>query len=162
MKDRVREALFDFLGPAVRGTLAVDLFAGSGALGLEAISRGARRAVLVERHFPTAEIIRRNVAGLGVEDSAQIVTADVFLWWKGRPELDRLPWSVFCSPPYDFYVDRIDEMLELLQGMAESAPAESALAVESDRRFDVTLLPDAERWQIRAYPPAVLAVYFKP
>ena len=55
MKDRVREALFNLLGNAVEGKIAIDLFAGTGALGLEALSRGASRAVFIERHRPTAQ-----------------------------------------------------------------------------------------------------------
>src|SRR5205823_2176218 len=52
MKDRTREAVFNLLGPGVTGTHAIDLFAGTGALGLEAISRGAESATLIEQHFP--------------------------------------------------------------------------------------------------------------
>src|SRR5919199_1250279 len=53
MKDRVREAVFNLLGPQVSGSHAIDLFAGTGALGFEAISRGALRATFIERHYPT-------------------------------------------------------------------------------------------------------------
>src|SRR6478736_322408 len=54
MKDRVREAVFNLLGPQVAGSHAIDLFAGTGALGIEAISRGATKATFIERHLPTA------------------------------------------------------------------------------------------------------------
>jgi 16S rRNA (guanine966-N2)-methyltransferase len=158
MKDRLREAVFNLVGPSVRGTHAVDLFAGTGALGLEAISRGARRATLVERHGPTAAIIRRNVAALGVEPACQVVVGDVFVWAKRGPELGPDPWLVFCSPPYDFYVDRSDEMLELVGGLIQSAPPESVFVVESDARFDVGQLPNAGSWDVRSYPPAVVAI----
>ena len=70
MKERVREAVFNLVGPAVKGKQAVDLFAGTGALGLEAISRGAARAIFIERHYPTLQLIRRNVQSLGVEGNA--------------------------------------------------------------------------------------------
>src|SRR6186713_2214397 len=60
MKDRVREAVFNLLGPQIKGTHAIDLFAGTGALGLEAVSRGASRATLIERHLPTAKLIEQN------------------------------------------------------------------------------------------------------
>ena len=73
MKDRVREAVFNLIGPAVRGTHAIDLFAGTGALGLEALSRGAASALFVERHFPTADVIRQNVETLGVSNRATIL-----------------------------------------------------------------------------------------
>src|ERR1700730_7109059 len=87
MKDRVREAVFNLIGPAVRGLHAIDLFAGTGALGLEALSRGAATATFVERHFPTADIIRQNVAELGVADRSTILPANVLLWSRRMPEL---------------------------------------------------------------------------
>ena len=158
MKDRVREAIFNLLGPAVRGKHAVDLFAGTGALALEALSRGAQRATLIEQHVPTAEIIRRNVAALGVEPLCELVTADVFIWSKRQPELGSAPWLVFSSPPYDFYVDRADEMLGLVSSLVESAPAESILVVECDGRFDLSRLPRPGAWDVRSYRPAVVAI----
>lgn len=161
MKDRLREAIFNLIGPAVRDKHAVDLFAGTGAIGLEAISRGAARATLIEQHFPTAEIIRQNVAALGVEETTRIVTSNVFVWQKRGPELGTAPWAVFCSPPYDFYVERTDEMLQLIVGLAESAPAESIFLVESDERFDFGLLPEPEDWNIRSYPPAVVGIWVR-
>src|SRR5688572_20874387 len=80
MKDRVREAVFNLVGPRVVGKLAIDLFAGTGALGLEALSRGAAKAIFLERHFPTAGIIRRNAATLGVADQCSVLPADTFIW----------------------------------------------------------------------------------
>ena len=59
MKDRVRETLFDLLGQRIKQAVVIDLFAGTGALGFEALSRGAARAVFVERHFTTADVLRR-------------------------------------------------------------------------------------------------------
>jgi len=159
MKQRVREAMFNLLGPAVEGTHAIDLFAGTGALGLEALSRGAVRATLFEQHFPTAEIIRQNVTALDVADRTRIVTGDVFLWQRRGLDLGADPWCVFCSPPYDFYVERTDEILELIAGLIQSAPPESIFIVESDDRFDFGILPDAENWDVRVYPPAVVGLH---
>ena len=80
MKDRLREAVFDVLATAVKGKHAIDLFAGTGALGLEALSRGATRATFIERHFPTARLIERNIASLGVTERATVYAGDAFLW----------------------------------------------------------------------------------
>jgi 16S rRNA (guanine(966)-N(2))-methyltransferase RsmD len=161
MKDRVREALFNLLSTAVEGKVAIDLFAGTGALGLEALSRGALRAVLIERHRPTAETIRRNSTTLGVEAVVDVVSADTFLWAKRLPSLGVAPWVVFCSPPYEFYVTRKDDMLQLLSHLAEMAPTGSLFAVEFDNRFDFHMLPEAEQWDIRPYPPAILGIWEK-
>jgi 16S rRNA (guanine966-N2)-methyltransferase len=163
MKDRVREAVFNLIADDVVGAYAVDLFAGTGALGLEAISRGSLRATFIEQHFPTAEMIRRNIAALGVAEQCEVFPANTFLWAKRRPAapLDA-PWMVFCSPPYAFYVERCVELLELLRTMLDDAPPRSVFMVEADDRFDPGQLPAARDWQIRPYPPAVVAIYRKP
>jgi 16S rRNA (guanine(966)-N(2))-methyltransferase RsmD len=161
MKDRVREALFNLLGPSVKGKFVVDLFAGTGAIGLEALSRGALAAILIEQHLPTARDIRRSVETLGVAEAVQIVTADAFLWFPRHRPLAAEPWLVFCSPPYEFYSRRAEAMLDLLGGMIEAAPRESIFSVEADERFDFGRLPYPEAWDVRAYPPAQIGLYEK-
>ena len=161
MKDRVREAIFNLLGPGVADKHAVDLFAGTGALGLEALSRKAATATLIERHFPSAAIIRQNVATLEVESRVEVVTGDVFIWFKRKPTLPDAAWVVFCSPPYDFYVTRTEEVCGMIGGLMEAAPAGSLFAVESDERFDFEQLPDPARWDVRRYPPAMVGVWEK-
>ena len=159
MKDRVREAVLNLLGPTQQGKHVLDLFAGTGALGLEAVSRGAARATFYERHFPTADIIRRNVATLGVENICEVVAANTFLQFRrGRDTLPAAdpaqPWLVFCSPPFAFYVERQAEMIELLTTVTELAPPGSVIVAESDEQFDFNLLPSPEEWNVRDYPPA--------
>jgi 16S rRNA (guanine966-N2)-methyltransferase len=219
MKDRLREALFNILGPAVQGKHALDLFAGTGALGIEALSRGALRATLIEQHRPTAALVRQNLVELGVAEKAEVVVGNVFIWWRrcqgsgGRvqgsgfrgqgsgfrvqgsgfgvqgsgdrvqgsgfgvqgsgsadnpePEIhpssvilhpSSLPWLVFCSPPYAFYVERSEEMRELIGGLLRAAPADSIFVVEADDRFDFQSLPEPAAWDVRAYPPAVVGI----
>lgn len=161
MKDRVRESLFNLLGHAVEGKLAIDLFAGTGALGLEALSRGASRAVFIERHRPTAQAIGRNSTMLGVEAVVAVTSADTFLWAMSLPDLGAMPWVVFCSPPYDFYVDRKSDMLQLLNHLIRMSPTESLFAVEFDNRFDFHELPNPDQWDVRAYAPAILGIWEK-
>jgi 16S rRNA (guanine966-N2)-methyltransferase len=161
MKDRVREAVFNLLGDAVRGKHALDLFAGTGALGLEAISRGALCATLIEQHYPTAAILQRNIATLDLQARCDVITGDVFRRARWQHALPPSPWLVFSSPPYAFYVDRVEQMLGLVGGLWECAPAESLFVVEADRNFDFALLPDPANWDIRAYPPAVIGIYRK-
>lgn len=98
--DRVREALFSMLGSRLDlgGARVLDLFAGSGALGLEALSRGAAHATFVERHGPTLAVARANAQALGVAEAAAFVRADVF------GLLDRTTGGSFdlvlADPPY--------------------------------------------------------------
>jgi len=162
MKDRTREAIYNLIGPPVRGMLAIDLFAGTGAMALEALSRGAVRAVLIERHLPTARVIRENMATLEVADRCELLTADAFRWAAGPPPSGDEPWLVFCCPPYDFFVNRLDDMLALIGSMLDAAPPRSAVVVESDDRFDHALLPQPEAWDNRRYFPALVSLYWKP
>lgn len=102
--DRVREALFNILGQDLSGFDVLDLFAGSGAIGFEAISRGARRVVFVESNPKTAGALRRSAEELGLESEARVIV--------GRVEdvLDRArlggPYQVIVAdPPYDATVE---------------------------------------------------------
>jgi 16S rRNA (guanine966-N2)-methyltransferase len=108
--DRVREALFSILGDAVDGANILDLFCGTGALGIEALSRGAARATFVDRDF---ELALRNIHALDLGDSAEVVRGDAlaFLanpgWVPGRYDL------IFCDPPYNI-ADRLEGELDSL------------------------------------------------
>jgi len=168
MKERVREAIFNLVNTEAKGKHAIDLFAGTGALGLEAISRGAVSATFIEKHIPTARVIEENIATLGVEDRTTLLMTSAFLWTKRDlpNEKSEIPWVVFCSPPYAFFVDRQDDMLSMITAILEHAPAGSLLLVEADASFDFELLPGGVRkekhgpgWDVRTYYPAVVGVW---
>jgi 16S rRNA (guanine966-N2)-methyltransferase len=167
MKHRVREAIFNLISTESDGRHAFDLFAGTGALGLEALSRGAQRATFIERHVPTSQVLQENIAALGVADRTKLQVTSTFLWSKrdlpalaADPSMLTLPWLVFCSPPYDFFVDRSDEMLAMIDSMKKYAPPNSTLVVESDERFDFQRLIEDNNWtwDVRVYPPAVVGI----
>jgi len=163
MKDRVRETLFDLLGTRVKGAIALDLFAGSGAIGFEALSRGASRAVFAERHFPTADAVVRSARALGVADRVEVRPGDVLLWARKLPTVPGplptdAPWIVFVSPPWEFFRTRPADVLALVAALERAAPPGSTFAVEADTAFDVGLLPDAGAWDVRPIPPAVLCL----
>jgi 16S rRNA (guanine966-N2)-methyltransferase len=93
--DRLREALFNVLAARMAGAVFVDAYAGSGAVGIEAISRGASLAIFVEKHFAAARIIRQNLASLGIEDRATILQRSAL---AALAELDADIY--FLDPPY--------------------------------------------------------------
>lgn len=104
MPDRVREALFLLLRGHTEGQAVADVFAGTGAVGLEAISRGAARCVFVERDREIANILRANVESLGVGDRCEVVQGDAL----GGAALSRCPRPVhlvFFDPPYPMVTD---------------------------------------------------------
>lgn len=160
MKDRVREAVFNLIGPAAKGKEVIDLFGGTGGMAFEAISRGAVSARIIERRFPNAKMIEENAESLGIADRIEVQAGDTFIAYKQLSPPTR-PTLVFCCPPYDFYVERTREMLALIASMCEIAPPSSLILVEADARFDTSLLPHATAWDVRTYPPAVIALYEK-
>lgn len=120
--ERVREAWMNVLGRELEGASVVDLFAGSGALGLEALSRGARHATLVERGRRVVKCLRANVAALEAEEMVTIVVADVFAY------LDGLAPGAFdialADPPYG------QGLAERLVGKYRRSPFARILSVE--------------------------------
>lgn len=127
---KVREAIFNILGPPPEGDV-LDLYAGTGALGLEALSRGAAAVVFVEREHAPLAALRRNVKELGVEDRVTILGADVCtglrrLAAKGQ---GRFSW-VFLDPPY---VKETEGVLAELSGSGLLTPC-AVVVLEHDRR----------------------------
>lgn len=149
--DFVREAMFNILGVAVDGLVVIDLFAGTGALGLEALSRGASRAIFVELKRQNAALIRRNIATLRYEDRATVLTADVYRWARGYVAVDPEPVVVFLDPPYLEFENHPERVKSLLAGLIEKLPHGSILIVESGRMDESELLPDHEAWDVRRY-----------
>jgi 16S rRNA (guanine966-N2)-methyltransferase len=134
--DRLRETLFNVLCAgnvaALEGKTFVDLFAGTGAVGIEAVSRGADRVVFVESSVKAAALIRENLESLGIRQGFEIVRGDAVAamrnWGRGIADV------VFLDPPY-----RIESAYaETLTALSESAAVgpETLVIAEHDKRFD--------------------------
>jgi 16S rRNA (guanine966-N2)-methyltransferase len=131
--DRVREALFSALGD-VSGMTALDLFAGSGALGIEALSRGAEQVTFVERAPTALAALKDNLAVLGAD--AEVVRADALRWLRAASPGARQYDLVFLDPPYR----RAAALGAELSGLLPAVLAPGALVVaESDRRAPIEL-----------------------
>ncbi|GAB5537182.1 MAG: RsmD family RNA methyltransferase [Rubricoccaceae bacterium] len=152
--DRVREALFSLLD--ARGALAsatvLDLFAGSGALGLEALSRGAEHATFVERHGPTLAVARKNAASLDATASSTWVRSDVRAFLGREGALFDL---VFADPPYE--LTWFPELPVLV--LPRLAP-EGVFVLEHDARHQLDALPGFE--QARTYGGTILSIFSAP
>jgi len=130
--DQLRETLFDVLGPQVAGSRFLDAYAGSGAVGLEALSRGAREVVFIEHHRPAVELIRKNLAALGIESGFRLMTSPVLdALSRLHEELAAFDF-VFLDPPYD----EVREYHHALRQLARSAflTPNSLVVVEHSRR----------------------------
>jgi 16S rRNA (guanine966-N2)-methyltransferase len=136
--DRLRETLFDVLTAgnpeALEGTVWVDLFAGTGAIGIEALSRGAKMVHFVETSAPAAELIRKNLQSLGIETGFQVLRQDAARAVQGLDKSGVQAGFVFLDPPYE---------LEKAYGQALTAlsnskllQAESLVIAEHQKKFD--------------------------
>lgn len=106
--DRLRESLFSILAPEIEDCTFLDAYAGTGAVGIEALSRGAARCIFIERSRTAAEVIRDNLSALGVARRAEVLTGRVLQYLPHR-KAD----IVFLDPPYSL-MQEYDEALTLL------------------------------------------------
>lgn len=129
--DRVREAVFDMLGSldVVQGRSVVDLFAGTGAMGIEALSRGAAMGTFVDQDATVLDIVRTNLVLTGLYARATVVQADVLDWLVDAPRVE----VALVDPPYAF-----DEWPALLDRLSAGT-----VVLESDRELDL-----GDRWAV--------------
>lgn len=132
--DRLRETLFNVLAPRIEGAAFLDLYAGSGAVGIEALSRGAASAVFVESAPAALKILRANLATLGITEGYKIQAGPVggFLrrsFTGAPPAFD----VIFLDPPYDA-AEEYTGTLGLLGGAASGRLAPGGLAIAEHRR----------------------------
>jgi 16S rRNA (guanine966-N2)-methyltransferase len=114
VSDRAREGLFSSLGGVVEQAVCLDLFAGSGALGVEALSRGAERCTFVDAARAAAASIRENLRRTHLADRAAVLTRDVGAFLRSGPAGEERPDLVFVDPPYDLAGPALDRPLAAL------------------------------------------------
>jgi 16S rRNA (guanine966-N2)-methyltransferase len=134
--DRVRQSLFDLLGQRCDGLRVLDLYAGTGALSLEALSRGASHATLVERDAKAAQVIQRNADELGCGERCTLVREDVA---RALPRLAPSFDLIFSDPPYALRAAQ--DTLDALARLGLVAP-EGRVVLERDRREARPVQPD--------------------
>src|SRR6267143_434978 len=137
--DRLRETLFNVLAPNIAGSRFVDLFAGTGAIGIEALSRGAAEVVFIENHPPAATLIRRNLESLDIRSGATVLAVDTLRGLamlasrkkQAEPGFD----YIFLDPPYAA-AEEYARVLEFLGSATLLAPGAIVVA-EHRRNFDL-------------------------
>jgi 16S rRNA (guanine966-N2)-methyltransferase len=160
--DRLRETLFNVLGPGVAGSRFIDLFAGTGAIGIEALSRGALEVVFVENHAPAATLIRRNLESLGIRKGATVLAADAIrgleMLASGKKD-KRAPYDyVFLDPPYAAAKDYA-RVLESL-GSGNLLALGGVVIAEHRRSFDLPEEAGAlQRYRVLQQGDAALSFY---
>lgn len=128
---RMRISVFEILRPRLEGATVVDLFAGTGSLGLEALSRGASRALFYDIDRRSLEAVEKNLERLGFAGKGQAVYGNAFEA-AGRLEPADL---VFVDPPYDFYVERAADLRRLLETLVARVLRDPESRVISEHRL---------------------------
>ena len=160
--DRLRETLFNVLGDGVAGSRFLDLFAGTGAIGIEALSRGAAEVVFVENHPPATTLIRRNLESLKIRNGAQVLAADALrglemLASRQKTKTARYDY-IFLDPPYSA-AKEYTRVLEFL-GSAGLLARRGMVIAEHRRSFDLPEKAGAlQRFRILRQGDAALSFY---
>ena len=141
--DRVKESIFNILGKEVDGKRVLDLFAGTGNLGIEALSRGATRTVFVEKEKLAIDLIKKNLSHCGFDDRSQVVTGEVERVIRHLHRKGEVFDLIFIDPPYR------RGLVQKTLGILQTQPlyhGDSILVIEHDRRE--TLSESTEGWTL--------------
>lgn len=149
--DKIKEALFSILGEDIVDARVLDLYAAAGALGLEALSRGARQAVLVEQNPEAARELEANIKALGVVDRAIVVKQDVRVYLK---QSKFFATHIFCDPPYRSNL--ASETLRLLAANP-GLTSDAVIVLEHDAAKKVELPAGLEIFDHREYSGTALS-----
>jgi 16S rRNA (guanine966-N2)-methyltransferase len=160
--DRLRETLFNILSPRISGAYFLDLFAGTGAIGIEALSRGAEEAVFVENHPPAAKLIRENLTSLGIKSGATVLQLDALAALEKIQQRQKDPAFaydfIFLDPPYAA-AEQYLKVMDFLAAAPFVSP-DTIVIAEHTRKFE---LPEEfaalERVRVLRQGDAVLSFY---
>ena len=151
--DRVKESLFNMLNPDLYGCAFLDLFSGSGAIGIEALSRGAQRAVLVDASMECAGIIKQNLEVTKLGEIAEIINEDVYAAIERLGRRGDKFDIIFMDPPYaaGYYVPVMEAIKK-----ADILAAEGYIVAESAKGVDFTAAEGFKIFKERKCGPAVM------
>jgi len=158
-----REALFNICQNNIENADLLDIFAGSGAIGFEALSRGAKHVTFIEQHRPTVKYIRENALILGVEDQVNIICGDAF---KMIPALSRQKKSfdiIFADPPYHKMIQEelfSDNMSKLIDQNNSLLKNESLFFMECSNSQEKLTLNNLDFHRLRKFGQSLLHQFY--
>jgi len=160
--DRLRETLFNILVAAVEGSVFVDVYAGTGAVGIEALSRGAREVIFIENHPAAVALIRSNLRALDITTGAEILVADAV---RGMARLAMRPFGtrvhadfIFLDPPYA-RTEEYERALDFLDRSSLLTPGGQVVVEHSKRMALPQRLAQLERARVVEQGDAALSFY---
>lgn len=155
--DRVREAIFNILGPQVVDTKVLDLFAGTGALGIEALSRGAQNAFFVENHHSALQVLQRNLMQCGLTEVSRVVALPAVQALSRLAAAGEHFSLIFLDPPYDFGIPAA--ILPVLAEKKLVAPSGQVIVEHSRREELAAAYNDLVRSDQRRYGATLISFY---
>lgn len=155
----VREALFSILGNAIPDRPFFDIFAGTGVVGLEAISRGAKTTTFMERDAKLAGAIESCLRDFQVSDRGIVMRADVYRWAERWLPPANQPVNLFVSPPFPDLQKRLEQFVALVSAIQTKMPNESVLVLQLETGFNEAELPLADEWERRQYGRNLLFIW---
>jgi 16S rRNA (guanine(966)-N(2))-methyltransferase RsmD len=156
----VREALFSILGNAVPDRPFIDIFAGTGVVGLEALSRGAASALFVERDYRLAQDLDGYLRKFDLARQARIYRTDAYHWiagWRAPAE----PVNIFISPPFPDLANRPDDLIAAIRMLEEKVAGESVIVLQGEHGTALQGHSALAEWEHRRYGRNVLTLWQK-
>ncbi|MEI7687471.1 MAG: RsmD family RNA methyltransferase [Planctomycetota bacterium] len=154
----VREALFSILGNAVPNRLFVDIFAGTGVNGMEALSRGAKGAFFIERDFSLADAVLGHLKKFDLMKTAKLFRTDSYRWVSSF-KAPREPINVFISPPFADLQKRPEVLVDAIAQLQERVAPDSVIVLQSERGSPIDERPEFASWERRTYGRNVLYLW---
>jgi 16S rRNA (guanine966-N2)-methyltransferase len=160
--DRVKQSLFDMIAPHIEGAAVYDVFAGTGSMGLESLSRGAAHATFFEADRSALERLRKNIATLNVGAESTVVPGDLFKYFRRTaPPAACGAGLIFLDPPYRFLREQPDRLQALAADLAAHLTADGLVVFRHDSR-DQLALPLLTVKEIRIYGNMSVGLLGKP
>jgi 16S rRNA (guanine(966)-N(2))-methyltransferase RsmD len=148
--DRVKQSLFDVVTPLLADAVVYDCFAGTGSMGLESLSRGAKRAVFFEGDRSALGRLKRNIASLGVESSSTVVSGDLFKYFQTAARPAEAAVLIFLDPPYRFLREQPERLVSLVDKLRDHLIADGLVVYRHDAT-DQLALPPLMQADVRTY-----------
>jgi 16S rRNA (guanine966-N2)-methyltransferase len=127
--DRAKQSVFDILSPMIEGASVYDCFAGTGSMGLECLSRGAKHATFFEMDRSALKLLKQNIDALRVQNHSQVVAGDLFAWFDNEKRAVEKIELIFLDPPYRLLQEKPAELKKLASIFATKELAECGTVV---------------------------------
>jgi 16S rRNA (guanine966-N2)-methyltransferase len=148
--DRAKQSLFDILTPHLDGAHVYDLFAGTGSMGLESLSRGVAHATFFESNLSALRLLDQNIAALKVQPRTTVIRSNLFHWFSAAKSTEKKADLIFLDPPYRYLTECPDDLLKLAETLIPHLIPQSLIIFRHDEK-DTLNFPGFTPIDIRTY-----------